>query len=83
MHPLRQFLFRNGSAVRTNLRRVTRVDLNHGTTSFRGFVAQHFDQATPRGIMDFFGQYSAGQALDVEFLDGDDAEPPRRSSAVT
>ena len=60
MYPLRQFLFRNGSAVRTNLRRVTRVDLNHGTTSFRGFLAQHFNQATPRGIMNFLGQHSTG-----------------------
>lgn len=74
MQTVRERLLNDTATPRASLGGVVGADLEHRLTSVLGFVRQHSKEITPTRVTHALGDVAAAQAVDVQILDGDEAE---------
>jgi len=75
VHTNRQGLFNTTTTLRAVLRRPVGIHCDKLSPGSSGLVEQHVQEVTPTGISNALGNVTAGQALDVQVFDGNEAKP--------
>jgi hypothetical protein len=71
-------LFLDNAAFGACLARVSRVNLDQLATGSCCLITEHRDEATPRCVVYLLRQHTAGESLDVQFLNRNDAKAARQ-----